>query len=179
MTSTGTTRTFIADPIHSGFGFAIEFLGGSIYRARFEEAEAKLDTSVGQASLVGRATAASISIHHPESFRNHVLGPDFFSAEEHPEVSFHSTMVDLADNGTATVVGDLTVKGIKRAITARGKWTAPSAGPSGDQRAALSLEAKVNRRDFDMTWDAPLPDGRSALADEVTLTVDLALVGVE
>jgi polyisoprenoid-binding protein YceI len=167
---------FAADPVHSSFGFALRFLGGSIYRARFEQAEATLDLSADGPTLVGSAKVESISIRFPEDFRTHVLGPDFFAAAEHPEIGFRSTGVQLGRDG-ATVHGELTVKGITRAVTATGMWSEPSIGPMGDQRSALSLQTTVNRRDFGMTWDAPLPGGGSALADQVRITVDLALVG--
>jgi polyisoprenoid-binding protein YceI len=172
------TSLFAADPVHSSFGFALRFLGGSIYRARFEQAEATLDLSGDGPTLAGSAKVESISIRFPDDFRNHVLGPDFFAAAEHPEIAFRSTSVQLGDDG-ATVEGELTVKGITRAVTATGMWAEPSVGPMGDQRSAISLQTTVNRRDFGMTWDAPLPGGGSALADEVRITVDLALVGRE
>jgi polyisoprenoid-binding protein YceI len=179
MSTIDATRTFVSDPVHSTFAFSVRFLGGSIYRARFERAEATLELSGETPTLGGSADVQSVSIHEPADFRNHVLGPDFFDAATHPVIAFRSTTLRLNDDGAVHLEGELTVKGIAKTIAASGTWTSPSTGPMGDRRSAMSLEATVNRRDFGMTWDAPLPDGGSALADDVTLTIDLALAGKE
>jgi len=49
----------------------------------------------------------------------------------------------------------------------------------GKTRAHVQLEATIDRTDFGINWNAPLPSGGNALANEVTLTVDLALVADE
>jgi polyisoprenoid-binding protein YceI len=82
----------------------------------------------------------------------------------------------LDEDGSAAIDGRLTIKGIARPVKVHGTWTLPAADPMGHTRTHMSLQAIVNRRDFDMNWDAPLPSGGSALADDVTLAVELALV---
>jgi polyisoprenoid-binding protein YceI len=74
------------------------------------------------------------------------------------------------------VTGALTIKGVTRPITAHGTWSPPAADPTGKTRSHLALATTVNRRDYGINWDAPLPSGGSALADEVTITAELALV---
>ena len=126
--------------------------------------------------LEGAAKVESISIRTPEQFRAHVLGAEFFDAANHPEVTFASSDVDLREDGTATVGGELTIKGITRPVEATGTWIAPAADAFGNTRGHLNLEAQIDRTEFDMNWNAPLPSGGKALANEVTLTVDLSLV---
>jgi len=77
------------------------------------------------------------------------------------------------------VNGALTIKGFTRPIIAHGTWSPPAADPTGKTRSHLALETAVNRRDYGISWDAPLPNGASALADEVTISVELALVAQE
>ena len=79
-------------------------------------------------------------------------------------------------DGTAKVEGELTIKGITRPVTAAGTWIAPAADAFGNTRGHLNLEAVIDRTEFDMNWNAPLPSGGKALANEVTLTVELSLV---
>ena len=100
-------------------------------------------------------------------------------AESHPEVVFQSSKFDLADDGTATVEGTLTIKGIEEPVVARGTWQALEADAFGRKRAHLELETVVDRHDYKMDWNAPLPNGGQALADDVTITVDLSLVAAE
>ena len=163
--------TYKADPIHSSFGFAVKHMGVSTFRGTFSDVDATLADGV----LEGRAKVESISIVSPADFRNHVLGADFFAADQHPEVLFRSTAVDLDDVGTATVRGELTIKGITREVVATGTWTPPAESPYGIEVAALELSAKLDRTQFGMTWNAPLPKGGNILDEQVTLTVHLEL----
>ena len=173
MTTTATLLegTYIADPIHSSFGFAVRYQGVSVYRGTFTGVQSALSNG----RLEGAATVESISIVAPEQFRAHVLGPEFFDAQSHPEIRFVSTNLDLRDDGSAVVEGELTMKGIAHPVTATGTWTAPQADAFGNTRAHLQLETEVDRTKWEMNWNAPLPSGGDALANEVTITVDLSL----
>jgi polyisoprenoid-binding protein YceI len=171
-TATALRGTYTADPVHSSFGFAVRYQGVSLFRGTLDEVEATLTDG----RLEGRAKVESISIRTPEQFRAHVLSAEFFDAENHPEVIFTSSDVDLSDDGTVAVEGELTIKGITRPVTATGTWIAPEGDAFGNTRGHLNLEAQVDRTEFDMNWNAPLPSGGKALANEVTLIIELALV---
>jgi polyisoprenoid-binding protein YceI len=130
-------------------------------------------------ALIGSADVESISIHRPEQFRAHVLGEEFFAADTHPQITFTANEVVLAEDSTATVTGHMTIKGNTQPVTAHGTWSRPAADPTGKTRSHLKLQARLNRGDYGLTWDASPPNGGSALADEVTITVELALVAEE
>src|SRR3954454_5061694 len=166
--------TFQADPVHSSFGFAVKHMGVQTFRGALDDADAPLVDGV----LTGRAKVESISIRQPEDFRNHVLSDEFFAAETHPEVTFSSTAIELAGDGTANVTGELPIKGITNEVTATGTWTAPTQAPWGDaQIAGLELAAEIDRTQFGITWNAPLPKGGNILGEKVTLTIHLELQG--
>lgn len=164
--------TFAADPVHSSFGFAVRYQGVSLFRGTLDEAAATL----ADGRLDGSAKVESISIKNPPMFRQHVLGEEFFAADRHPEVTFSSTDVQLGDDGTATVQGDLTIKGITHPVTAKGTYVAPEADAFGNTRGHLTLEATIDRSAYAFTWNVPLPNGGGALANDVTLTIDLSLL---
>jgi polyisoprenoid-binding protein YceI len=171
-TSTPLAGTYTADPIHSSFGFAVRYQGVSVFRGTLDGVTASL--SGGR--LEGTAQVESISIRQPEQFRAHVLSAEFFDAENHPEVTFASTELDLREDGTAVVKGDLTIKGIANPIEATGTWTAPATDAFGNTRGHLNLEAVIDRTQWDMNWNMPLPSGGNVLNDDVTLTVEVSLV---
>jgi polyisoprenoid-binding protein YceI len=164
--------TYNADPVHSSFGFAVKYQGVSLYRGSLDEAQA----TFADGKLQGSAKVESISIKSPEQFRAHVLSPEFFDVENHPEVTFTSEDVDLADDGTAKIRGELTIKGVTKPFEATGTWTAPDADAFGNSRGHLNLEAVIDRTEFDMNWNMALPSGGNVLANDVTLTVELSLV---
>src|SRR4051812_23462976 len=162
---------FQADPVHSSFGFAVKHMGVNTFRGTLADVDASLSDGV----LEGRAKVESISITNPPEFRGHVLGEDFFDAANHPEVAFRSTDVDLADDGTATVRGELTIRGITNEVVATGTWTGPAENPMGVQVVALELSAGLDRTQYGITWNMPLPKGGDILGEQVTLNVHLEL----
>ena len=171
-TATQLAGTYSADPVHSSFGFAVRYQGVSVFRGTMNDVTARL----ADGALEGSAKVESISITTPEQFRAHVLSPEFFDAANHPEVTFRSSDVELNEDGTATVNGDLTIKGITKPVTATGHWTAPAEDAFGNTRGHLALTATIDRTAYDINWNAPLPNGGNALANEVELDVQIALV---
>ena len=171
-TTTPLSGTYTADPIHSSFNFAVKYQGVSVFRGNLDEVEATL----AGGRLEGVAKVESISIRTPEQFRAHVLSPEFFDAANHPEVRFVSDELDLREDGTAKVTGQLTIKGITKPVEATGTWTAPAADAFGNTRGHLNLEAVVDRTEWDINWNMALPTGGNVLANDVTLTVEVSLV---
>jgi polyisoprenoid-binding protein YceI len=164
--------SYNADPVHSSFGFAVRYQGVSLFRGTLSDVTA----AVSEGNLEGSAKVESISITSPDAFRAHVLSAEFFDAENHPEVTYTSTSVDYREDGTVVADGELTIKGITRPVQATGTYQAPTVDAFGNTRGHLQLEAVVDRTEFDMNWNMPLPSGGNALANEVTLTVDVSLV---
>ena len=171
-TTTALAGTFNADPVHSSFGFAVKYQNVSNFRGTLGEVAA----TFVDGKLEGTAQVESISIVTPEQFRAHVLSADFFDVENHPTVTFTSNDVTLNDDATATVNGDLTIRGVTKPVTATGTWQAPSADAFDNTRAHLQLDTTIDRTEFGLNWNMPLPAGGNALANDVTLTVDIALV---
>lgn len=170
--TTPFTGTYTVDPVHSSFGFAVRYQGVSVFKGTLAEVDAKLVDG----KLEGAAQVESISIKTPAQFRAHVLSAEFFDAENHPRVTFVSDAIELGEDGTAKVAGELTIKGITQPVTATGTWAAPAADAFGNTRGHLNLEAQIDRTQYEMNWNAPLPSGGKALANEVTLIVELSLV---
>ena len=171
-TTTPLSGTYSADPVHSSVGFAVRVQGVSLFRGTLTDVEAALVDG----RLEGTARIESISIRTPEQFRAHVLSAEFFDAENHPELRFVSHSFDVRDDGSATVSGDLTIKGTTKLVVATGTWTPPAVDAFGNARAHLSLRAVIDRTQWGISWNAALPSGGNALANDVRLSIDLSLV---
>jgi polyisoprenoid-binding protein YceI len=171
-TATSMIGTYNADPVHSSLGFSVRYQGVSIFRGTLTEVDAKLVDG----RLEGTAPVESISITTPETFRAHVLSAEFFDVKAHPEVRFVSGALDVQEDGHARVSGDLTIKGVTKTVHATGTWTAPATDAFGNTRANLALEAVIDRTEWGIVWNAPLPSGGNALGNHVTLTISLSLV---
>ena len=169
--------TYSLDPNHSSFEFSVAHLGLSTYRAAFGDIDARLAGDAdGTIALVGHARVDSISIVDPD-FRAHVVhGADFFEADAHPLIVFRSAGIELAEDRSAVVSGELEIRGVSRPVTANGTYSPPIVDPFGVSRAALELRATVDRRDWGLDWQLSLPDGGDALGWEVEMTAVLELV---
>ena len=168
--------TYELDLTHSSFQFAVRHLNLSMFRSSFADVDARLTADGGELVFEGHARAESVSIVEPD-FREHVVrGADFFEADLHPLIGFRSTTVELGEDGSAAVSGELEIRGVSVPVTASGTYVPPTEDPFGLSRAALELGATVDRRAWDMSWQLPLPDGSDALGWDVEITVHLELV---
>jgi polyisoprenoid-binding protein YceI len=173
----GLTGTFASDPFHSTFRFAVQHQGVAKFTATFDDVQASLVAGDAGISIEGSAQVASISIKNPPQFRDHVVtSPEFFDGGNHPEIGFRSTAVELGSDGSARVEGELTIKGIARPVTATGSCTAPVEDHRGGLRVGLELTAVVDRREWELSWQAPLPKGGNVLAWDVEIGISLSLV---
>ena len=151
------------------------------FRAGFDDVDARLVAGDDGVTLEGRAKVESISITNPPEFRAHVVeSTDFFDGGQPPG---DRLLLDRHRPGRATAPrrceGELTIKGITKPVTATGTYQEPADDPMGGVRTALELTATLDRRDWDLNWQAPLPSGGDVLAWDVTLSVNLELVQQE
>lgn len=165
--------TWTADKIHSTIGFEVEHMV-STFRGRFEDYDAQLVDG----KLVGTVAVPSVKVYD-ENLEAHLQSPDFFDAQLHPELRFESRALLVDDDGSVTLEGDLTIKGITKPVTASGRYVHVEADMGGGERIGLALEATLDRREFGLKWNAPLPKGGFVLGNDVTLTVALELVPAE
>jgi polyisoprenoid-binding protein YceI len=161
--------TYQLDPVHSSLGFAVKHNGISTFRGQFEQVDASLEDGV----LTGTAQVDSVKTVIPQ-LKDHLLSPDFFNATETPTITFRSTDMRLGEDGSAEVDGELTIRGVTQPVTAKGTYGSAT-GLNGSQVVGFDLEATVNRRDYGLNWQAPLPSGGDAVAWDVTLQVHLEL----
>ncbi len=166
--------TWTVDPIHSSIGFAIVHNGVSTFRSRFSGYEARLSGGE-EPHLEGAVDVASVAIAE-EQLKGHLLSPDFFDAERHPQLRFGSSELDIAEDGSVRVHGELEIKGQKHEVEASGRFAQLGADLGGGGRVGLSLEATVDRRSFGLDWNADLPSGGQVLDYEVSIAVELELV---
>jgi polyisoprenoid-binding protein YceI len=169
------TGTWRIDPIHSSASFSVEHNGISTFSAGFGDVDATLAVTDDGVRLSGSARVESVGIDEPQ-LRGHLLSPEFFDAERHPEIRFESDDIRIGDDGELELKGELTIKGATRPIEARGTLVGPVEGPDGNARLGLSLETVVDRTDYGLGWNMELPDGRLVLANDVALVVRLELV---
>src|SRR5438128_8070686 len=165
--------TWALDPVHSTIGFEVDYLAGA-FRGQFREVTAHLDVTEETPVLTGSAKVASVDVKD-ENLAAHLQSPDFFDAERYPELSFESSEIERAGDQIA-VRGGITIKGVEKPVELTGTINDPITDPYGRERIGLKLDTTVDRTEFGVNWNVPLPDGKPALADEVKLSAELFFV---
>jgi len=166
------TGTWKADTVHSRVGFEVPYAVAT-FSGEVPEFEATLEDGV----LKGVAKISSIQVKE-ENLQAHLLSPEFFDAERHPELTFVSRTI-TRHGDTIQIEGDLTIKGITKPATLSGLATGPSVDHFGATRLGITAQTTIDRTEFDINWNMPLPNGELALKNEVTLKADLTLVAQE
>ena len=162
---TAPAGSWSADPVHSNVSFEIAYAGTNTFRGGFHDYAAGLTDGV----LEGSAKVASVDVKD-EQLNGHLQTPDFFDAERFPEITFRTS--DLEH-------GELTIKGVTRPVAITASISEPNVDPFGRERVGITLEAKVDRSEYGMNWNAPNQGGGNYLGDDVTIKADLALVRQE
>jgi polyisoprenoid-binding protein YceI len=171
------TGVFQADAAHSSVDVGARHMGVGSFRTRFDDVSARLVADEHGIRLEGEARVESIGIRTPDAFREHVVyGEDFLDARRHPVIRFAGDDVELAEDGSVTVRGELTIKGHTRPLIAKGSHRAPIEDPYGALRTGIDLTARIDRREFGLDWQAQLPGGGNVLGWEVDIDVRLELV---
>jgi polyisoprenoid-binding protein YceI len=166
------TGTWKADTVHSRVAFEVPYAV-----ATFGGEVPDFDAALTDGKLQGAARIASIQVKD-ENLQGHLLSPEFFDAERFPEVTF-SGQLTRQDGDRVAGDGEITIKGVTQPAKLEGTIVGPAVDHFGKTRVGLKLEATVDRTQFDIKWNMPLPNGEPALANEVTLKADLTLVAPE
>lgn len=161
--------TWTADPAHSSVEFAIKHMKIVTVRGFFGEFQATV-TGGEEPRVEGSIAVTSVNTRDPQR-DGHLQSPDFFDAERHPEATIVSREVV-----PGRITADLTLRGVTRPVEFEAEVIEGGSDPWGNQRIGLELSATVDRREFGIDWNAPLPDGGLLLDDTVTLHADLSLV---
>jgi polyisoprenoid-binding protein YceI len=165
--------TWQLDPVHSSVGFEVGYLIGT-FKGQFHNVQATLVAGEAGARLAGTAEVASLDVKD-QNLAAHLQAPDFFDAERHPLLRFAADRIAL-DREPLAFAGELTIKGVTKLVELTGAFAAPIVDGFGNERAGLKLETTIDRTDFGVSWNVPLPTGEQALDDEVTLIADLYFV---
>ena len=166
------------DPSHSQVNFAVKHMMVSTVRGRLGRLAGRLELDPAhpeKASFEITADVTGIDTGDPKR-DGHLRSADFFDAERHPELRFAAQDIRLDGDGKVSVDGELTIKGVTKPVAVSGTVTAPMADPYGNERIGLNLTTKIDRTDFGVDWNNPLPSGEPALANDVTILAELQFV---
>ena len=174
----GGQQVWVLDPSHSQADFAVRHMMISTVRGRFRKMEGRLVGDPDQPEKAFVELSIDVqSIDTAEPQRDaHLRSADFFDAEHHPTLTFRSRRIERAGDGRYRVVGDLTMRGVTREVTADVTLEGRVKDPWGKERLGLSGETRINRKDWGLNWNALLEAGGVVVGDEVRISVQAEFV---
>jgi polyisoprenoid-binding protein YceI len=172
--------TYEIDATHSSVHFSVRHMMLSNVRGEFAKVSGtiKFDREKPENSSVEVVIDPS-SINTRDAQRDtHLKSADFLDVEKSPEMRFKSKQIEVNHDG-GNIKGDLTIRGVTREVTLDVEGPTPEVkDPWGKQRIGASATAKLNRKDFGLTWNAALEAGGVMVGDEVKITIDVEAVRV-
>ncbi|MDB5102675.1 MAG: YceI family protein [Fibrobacteres bacterium] len=173
-------ETYNVDTAHTDITFKVRHMGISNVTGKFEKFGGTFDLDPKNVKATkGNLTIDVNSINTSNAKRDgHLKSDDFFDAAHHPEIKFVSKEVkDINEkDSTATLVGDLTMRGVTKPVSLKIKGGGIIKDGWGNERAAFTATGKINRFDYGLKWNKALETGGMVVAPDVDLI--LAFEGV-
>ena len=170
-----------ADTVHSHIGFVVRHIMVSKVRGRFTGFDVEIVTAENPLESSATLTVDLSTIDTDNETRdNHIRSSDFFDVESHPQMTYRTTAIRPDGDGFA-VDGDLTLRGVTRQVPL--KLTVEGFGPDpfrpdpfGGTRAGFSATGEINRTDFGVSYNGPIPGGGVAIGDKVQIVLEVEAV---
>ena len=166
------------DPVHSEIGFKVKHMMFTNVSGKIAKYDATIETDgdeFNNAVIEFSADADSITTANADRDA-HLLSPDFFDVTQFPKLSFKAASFAKLDDTDFELTGDLTLHGITKPIKLATEFGGLMKDPWGNIKAAFSINGKINRKDFGLTWNAALETGGVLVSDEVKIIADVQLV---
>jgi polyisoprenoid-binding protein YceI len=167
--------TWQVDPIHSSVEFHVKHLGIATVKGRFNEFEGTLEVGPDWSRAYGTVKVASVDTREPQR-DDHLRSPDFFDADQYPEIAFQSTAIRPLDEDTFEIEGDLSIHGVTHSLTLNATLEGTETDPQGNPRVGLSASAQINRSDYEMKFNMALGSGNVVVSDKVKILLEISAV---
>ena len=161
------------DPAHT----SVEFIGRHLMitkvRGSFPDVsgsitigEDPLDSGVNVVIETG-----SVSTGAPDR-DGHLVSPDFFDVESHPQMTFVSTAV-RANRDAWILDGDLTIKDVTKPVSMDFEFLGLVDDPWGNAKAAFSASTEIMREDWDLNWNVALEAGGVLVSKKISIEIEV------
>jgi polyisoprenoid-binding protein YceI len=177
--NTLTTTKWVVDTMHSEVQFKVKHLMITTVTGYFQqfniEAETEDEAFKNISSVVFTTDVNAISTNN-EQRDTHLKSPDFFDAEKHNEIRFEGTNYEQKGGNDYKLRGNLTIKGITKAVTVNVEFGGIVVDPYGQTKAGFTVTGKISRKEFGLTWSPVTEAGSVVVGDEIKLQGEIQLV---
>lgn len=170
--------TWAIDPTHSEIGFKVKHMMFTNVSGKFNLFDAEIqneEENFETAAINFSAEVNSINTGNDDR-DNHLRSADFFDVENFGKLTFKSTSVKKVNEGEYKISGDLTIKDVTKNITLDTEYSGLMKDPWGNTKIGLSLNGKINRKEFGLTWNAALETGGVLVGEDIKLNAEVQFV---
>lgn len=161
------------DSTHSEIAFKVKHMMISTVTGHFENFDATINTndeSFDNASVVFSAKIDSVNTKNKDR-DTHLKSDDFFNSEKFPEMKFVSDSFD-----GQKLIGNLTIKDVTKKVELNAELNGIAVDPYGQTKAGFEIRGEINRKDFNLTWNAVTEAGSIVVSDKVKLVIDTQFI---
>lgn len=172
------TTKWNLDQAHSELSFKVKHLMISTVTGTFDKFNAQVESSSDDftdAKISFSAEIGSVNTNS-EQRDGHLKSPDFFDAEKYPSMNFVSSSVAKKSDGGLLVKGNLTIKDVTKEVEFTADFGGVAKDPWGNSKAGFSIDFKINRENFGLTWNAALEAGGVMVSTDVRILAEIQLI---
>jgi polyisoprenoid-binding protein YceI len=170
--------TWAIDPVHSEVSFVVRHMMVSKVRGRFDKFEGTIVTAEDPLASTVTASVDLSSINTGQEQRDaHIRSADFFEVEKYPTMTFTSTAIKAGEEGYI-LEGDLTLKGVTKTVAFNLELSGFGPDAYGGTRCGFSASTHINRMDYGVSFNGPIPGVPGGVAVSENVTINLEIEGV-
>lgn len=170
--------TWALDPTHSEVGFKVKHMMFTNVSGKFNNYDVTVsneDDDFTTSQIEFSTDINSVDTNNVDRDK-HLKSADFFDAEKFPKMTFKSTSIEKKSDSDFIVNGDLTIKDVTKPAALKAEYSGLMKDPWGNTKAGLSIETKINRKDFGLTWNAALETGGVLVGEDVRIIAEVQIV---
>ncbi len=167
--------TWNLDKSHSGITFSVRHMMITNVRGSFNDFDAVV--SADASDLTGLEASLTIDVNSidtkDEGRDGHLKSPDFFNAEQFPQISFKKTALVAKGGEDYALTGDLTIAGVTKSVTLNTEISGPAKDPWGNTKFGVVADGSISRSEFGLSWNAALETGGFLVGDAIKIHIEL------
>lgn len=170
--------SYSIDTAHTLVQFSVRHMMISKVRGQFEKFSGTVDldeTNPANTTLEIQVETASVNTREAQR-DGHLRSPDFFNSEAFPTMVFKSIRVEVVDSIHANLFGDLTIRDITKPLKLEVEFSGKAKSPWGKTSYGFTASGRINRKEWDLTWNQALETGGILVGEEIEIGIELELI---
>lgn len=171
-------KKFAVDFSHSSITFSVKHMMIANVIGHFNSYHAEIEADsiedLINANISIEIDVASISTN--DLLRDqHLTSNEFFYADKYPKITYNVTSIEQIDHNKFYIHGDMTIKEVTKPVIFETTYKGHVKSPWGQDTYGFSAAAKINRKDFNLTYNARLESGGLLIGELVDVNAEFEI----